>query len=401
MIPAGDIMENSSLTLTCSTEANPAAKYTWYKKNQSLPNKEAQLAFRSIQASDSGEYYCTAENELGRRTSNHVFVNVKYGPKATTLSVSPSGEIMEGKSMTLTCNSDAYPAAKYTWYKENQTLLQGPESIYMFPSISSEDRGTYHCKSENQYGWINSTSLFLDVQYAPKLPSVSVSPSAEVVEGSSVNLTCSSDANPAATYTWHKENGDSTSVSGQIFTITDFTAEHSGNYYCEAQNKRGRSNSTLHLIVAAGSRTSAAIGGITAVLLAIILLTVFLWIRRKKSFPQHCMGGKRSDNSAQPNQGPVHDNLSAAARTHPAEQQDDLHYATIHFFQSQADALYSNIRPARSHRQTLKEDEEEDVEYAVVKINDASRLPGTRREEDGEDSFALYSTVNHIRAQAL
>ncbi|XP_045898631.1 B-cell receptor CD22-like isoform X3 [Micropterus dolomieu] len=86
---------------------------------------------------------------------------------------------------------------------------------------------------------------------APKLPSVSVSPSAEIVEGSSVTLTCSSDANPAAKYTWYKENEDSPKASGQNFTITDFRAEHSGNYYCEAQNRRGRHNSTLHLIVVA------------------------------------------------------------------------------------------------------------------------------------------------------
>ena len=94
---------------------------------------------------------------------------------------------------------------------------------------------------------VNDMSLFKSPPDAPKLPSVSVSPSAEIVEGSSVTLTCSSDANPAANYTWHKENGDSPKASGQIFTITDFRAEHSGNYYCEAQNRRGRHNSTLQL----------------------------------------------------------------------------------------------------------------------------------------------------------
>ena len=66
--------------------------------------------------------------------------------------------------MTLTCSSDANPAANYTWYKENQTLLQGPEYIYNFISISSEDSGSYHCKSENKYGQINSSFLFIDVQ---------------------------------------------------------------------------------------------------------------------------------------------------------------------------------------------------------------------------------------------
>jgi len=67
-----------------------------------------------------------------------------------------------------------------------------------------------------------------------------------------VTLTCSSDANPAAYYTWYKEDEDSPKASGQIFTISDFGAEHSGNYSCGAQNKLGRSNSTLHLSVVAG-----------------------------------------------------------------------------------------------------------------------------------------------------
>ncbi|XP_040891997.1 B-cell receptor CD22-like [Toxotes jaculatrix] len=253
--PPGDIMKYSSVTLNCSSDANSPTVYTWYKNNQSLLRKEPQLVFSSIQSSDSGQYYCTAENDLGRRTSNFIFINVKYGPQTSTLSVSPSGEIVEGSSVTLTCSSDANPAADYTWYKENQTLLQGPEDIYNFSSIRSEDRGFYQCKSENQYGQISSEPLFLDVQYAPKLPSVSVSPSAEIKEGSSVNLTCSSDANPAANYTWYKKDEDSAKASGQIFTITNIRAEHSGSYYCEAQNSRGRHSSTFHLTVRGSSVT--------------------------------------------------------------------------------------------------------------------------------------------------
>uniref|UniRef100_A0A3Q3L6I9 Ig-like domain-containing protein n=1 Tax=Mastacembelus armatus TaxID=205130 RepID=A0A3Q3L6I9_9TELE len=252
-------MKGSSLTLTCSSDAHPAAKYTWYKKNHTLLSKEPQLIFSSIQSSDSGEYYCTAENDLGKTTSKYVLISVKYGPQS--VSVSPSGQIVEGRPVTLTCSSDANPAANYTWYKENQTLLHGPEGTYQFSSIRSEDSGTYYCRSENQYGQINSEPLLL--------LSVSVSPSAEIVEGSSVTLTCSSDANPAAKYTWYKENEESPKASGQIFNITDIRPEHSGKYYCEAQNTRGRHNTTLYLTA----------GTIPAVLLVITLLTVFLWIR--------------------------------------------------------------------------------------------------------------------------
>uniref|UniRef100_A0A3Q4BR32 B-cell receptor CD22 n=1 Tax=Mola mola TaxID=94237 RepID=A0A3Q4BR32_MOLML len=141
--PPGDIMKNSSVTLSCSSDANPAAKYTWYKKNQTLLSEEPQLIFISIQPSDTGEYYCTAENRLERTTSKHVFVNGQYGPKTCSVSVSPSAEIMEGSSVTLSCSSDANPAANYTWYKENQTL--------------AEHTGNYYCEAQNTRGRLNST----------------------------------------------------------------------------------------------------------------------------------------------------------------------------------------------------------------------------------------------------
>ncbi|XP_062244233.1 B-cell receptor CD22-like isoform X3 [Platichthys flesus] len=373
----GDILKDSSVSLTCSSDANPPSAYTWYKENQALLNRAAQLVFRSIRSSDSGEYYCTAENELGKTVSKRVLINVKYA-----LSVSPSGEIMEGSSVTLTCSSDANPAANYTWYKENRALLQGPEGVYRLSSISSGDSGVYSCKSENQYGRINSTSLHLDVQYAPKPPSVSVSPSGEIMEGSSVTLTCSSDANPAANYTWYKRSGDKQvqpKASGQNFTITDITAEHGGKYQCEAQNTHGRSNTTLHLTVAAGAWKSAVTGTTTALLLVVILLAVFLWIRRNKSFTQQRECGERPEDRAQ---------IPAAAHTRPAEQHHDVHYASVCFTQNRADDLYSNIGRVQPQRGT--EEEEEEAEYSAVRFD---RATGTRREEEGDDSSAVYSTV--------
>ncbi|XP_034430284.1 sialoadhesin-like isoform X3 [Hippoglossus hippoglossus] len=248
----GDILKGSSVSLTCSSDANPPPAYAWYKKNQTLLNRAAQLVFSSIPLSDSGEYYCTAENALGKTASKRVLINVKYAPQSSSVSVSPSGEIMEGSSVTLTCSSDANPAANYTWYKENRTLLQGPEGVYRLSSISSGDSGVYSCKSENQYGRINSTSLHLDVQYAPKPPSVSVSPSGEIMEGSSVTLTCSSDANPAANYTWYKRSGDKQvqPLSEETqFVLSSIRSSDSGEYYCTAENELGRSSANISITV--------------------------------------------------------------------------------------------------------------------------------------------------------
>ncbi|XP_069022956.1 B-cell receptor CD22-like [Embiotoca jacksoni] len=163
MSPSGAIMEGSLVNLTCSSDANPAANYTWYKEQTQL-SKEPQLVFRSIQSHQSGEYYCTAENELGKKTSENIFLQVKYAPKLPSVTVSPSGEIVEGGSVTLTCHSDANPAAKYSWYKENQALSKALGGECAFLSISPEDTGKYYCTSENLYGQTNSSSLLIDVQ---------------------------------------------------------------------------------------------------------------------------------------------------------------------------------------------------------------------------------------------
>ncbi|XP_062291530.1 B-cell receptor CD22-like [Scomber scombrus] len=255
--PSAEIVEGSSVNLTCSSDANPAANYTWYKENEDSPKASGQIfTITDVRPEHSGNYYCEAQNRKGCHNST-LHLTVLYAPKLPSVSVSPSGEIIEGSSVTLTCSSDANPAAKYTWYKKNvnpdlQLLSKEPQLV--FSSIQSSDSGEYYCTAENQLGKTTSEYISIDVKYAPKLPSVSVSPSAEIVEGSSVTLTCSSDANPAANYTWYKENEDSPKASGQIFTITDVRPEHSGNYSCEAQNRRGRHNSTLHLTVVKGKR---------------------------------------------------------------------------------------------------------------------------------------------------
>ncbi|XP_071384167.1 B-cell receptor CD22-like, partial [Centroberyx affinis] len=167
----------------------------------------------------------------------------------------------QGSSVTLTCRSDANPAATYTWYKENGNPEHKPfstEPQLHFVSIQSSDSGEYYCAAENELGG-NRSAISINVKYGPKNTSVLVSPSGEILEGSSVTLTCSSDANPAATYTWYKENEASLIASEQIFTITDLRPEHSGNYSCEAHNSRGRHTSTLQLTVVADTHQACPV----------------------------------------------------------------------------------------------------------------------------------------------
>uniref|UniRef100_A0A3P8PGL2 B-cell receptor CD22 n=1 Tax=Astatotilapia calliptera TaxID=8154 RepID=A0A3P8PGL2_ASTCA len=395
--PSAEIVEGSSVNLTCSSDANPAANYTWYKEDVINPlSYQKQHVFSSILPSDSGKYYCTADNGLGQNKSESRTIDVKYALKLPSVSVSPSAEIVEGSSVTLTCSSDANPAAKYTWYKDNKVLSTGQKDVYHFISIKLENSGNYSCKSENQYGQKNSTSLSIDVQYAPKLPSVSVSPSAEIVEGSSVTLTCSSDANPAAKYTWYKEDEDSPKASGHNFTISNIRPEHSGSYYCVAHNSRGRHNVTLQLTVREDFPKAAklAVTGITLVVfLVIICLLVFFLLAKKKPSALFPVPGNRRDNNnkvscTSPSQ---HTGKTESPPSH-SEEDEELNYASVRFSTNQTDPIYYNIRSAGSRRQKVKE-EDEHVEYAAVNFSPALR---TVHQDSEEDPSELYSTVKKI-----
>ncbi|CAL8321486.1 unnamed protein product [Boreogadus saida] len=352
--PSGEIKEGSSVTLSCSSDSNPAATYTWFRVTRGYPYKEMkegqQLVFRRILSSQSGQYRCKATNKWGKDSVTYS-INVNYGPKNTSLLSSPSGEIKEGSSVTLSCSSDANPAATYTWLKNNQPLLWGPSQPHTFPSVRLEDRGTYRCHAENQYGQLGSNSIFLDVTYDPNTPLVTVSPSGEIEEGSSVTLSCSRDANPAANYTWFREHEDSVKASGQNYTITNITSEHGGNYYCQAHNAIGFHNSTFLLIkvciqslkstdvaltTSPSWTTTVAVRGIV-VLLATVLLLVFLCMRRKRASRKASGQGGRPDTVEELLPVPVYENIPAltnrlahAAQREPIEEQDGHHCAIIH-----------------------------------------------------------------------
>ncbi|XP_029948799.1 sialoadhesin-like isoform X2 [Salarias fasciatus] len=376
--PSGEIMENSSVTLTCSNDATQSRiNTTWYKNKETVVGLGPQLVLQSIRSSDSGQYYCTSENEWGKRTSQLISIDVEYPPKTIDVSVSLHGAIVEGSSVTLTCSSDANPAASYTWYRNHHKLAHGPEGTYHFPSISWEDRGTYSCKSENKHGTM-SLSRPVDVQYGPKLPSVSVSPSGEIVEGSSVTLTCSSDANPAASYSWYREGEDTPQASDKIFTISDISLEHSGNYSCVAQNSRGRHAFTINLLVRKSGK-AAVVGATTAVILVLVFFAVFILLRKRicKQTPEP---------GARPN-------ISEQRRVDREQQEEpaELHYASVHFSKQKDECLYSNIRPVQPHRPMEEEEEDAAVLYSAIRRTNDSRATSQDSVEN------LYSTVSKIR----
>ncbi|XDV15898.1 hypothetical protein PO909_015842 [Leuciscus waleckii] len=197
----------------------------------------------NIKSEASGNYYCSARNKHGSRTSSAVTVNVMYPPKSVSVSVSQSGVIVEGDSVTLNCISDSNPPTlNFSWIKGG--MIVGSGRIFSISNISSDHSGEYKCRSRNKHGEKDSEAVKLNVMYRPRIVSVSVSRSGVIVEGDSVTLNCISDSNPPAEISWIK--GGMILQSGDTYSITNIKSEASGKYYCSARNKHG-------------SRTSASV----------------------------------------------------------------------------------------------------------------------------------------------
>uniref|UniRef100_A0A3B5Q8J7 Ig-like domain-containing protein n=1 Tax=Xiphophorus maculatus TaxID=8083 RepID=A0A3B5Q8J7_XIPMA len=217
--------------------------YVWFNKEKKMKQQTSSIV---VSVRDGGRYSCSVKGHDDLRSPS------VYAPRPPSVSVTPSGEIMEGSLVTLNCSSDANPAAKYTWRKKNNQSVVSKDQQFILSSILSSDSGQYYCTAQNQLGEKTSGLVSVQVTYAPRPPSVSVTPSGEIMEGSLVTLSCSSDANPAANYSWYKEGEEAPKASGQNFTITNILFKQRGNYYCEAQNSRGRCNSTVTVNVVAG-----------------------------------------------------------------------------------------------------------------------------------------------------
>ncbi|XP_039503154.1 myelin-associated glycoprotein-like isoform X1 [Pimephales promelas] len=233
--PSGVIVEGDSVTLNCISDSNPPAlNFSWFKGG-TIVGSGRIFSISKIRSDDSGEYKCKSINEHGEKYSDTVTLNVMYPPRSVSVSISPSGVIVEGDSVTLNCISDSNPPAEIYWFKGG--TIVGSGRIFIISKIRSDDSGEYKCKSINEHGEKYSDNVTLNIMYPPRSVSVSISPSGVIVEGDSVTLKCISDSNPPAGIRWFK--GGMIVGSGRIFSISKIRSDDSGEYKCKSFNEHG------------------------------------------------------------------------------------------------------------------------------------------------------------------
>ncbi|XP_051546731.1 myelin-associated glycoprotein-like isoform X2 [Myxocyprinus asiaticus] len=254
-------------------------------------DKNCTTRFDDVRQSDSGEYYFRIESQNLKysykkdSTSSHteVIINVSASPSKPTvqlyddqMEVKVHQKVMEDSSVILRCSANIYcpyNPPSLTWSSSPNTLILNEQkrqdqtkliSDLNFNITHLHHGVTFTCTIKYQLKKqirTEKASLTLRVQYAPKNTSVTVNPSGSVLEGHSVNLTCSSDGNPPVlNYNWYRDTKEHLKhlQTGDTLTIMMTNSTHSGRYYCTAQNKHGKQNSSVLLDIQYAPKISSS-----------------------------------------------------------------------------------------------------------------------------------------------
>uniref|UniRef100_A0A8C1UT81 Ig-like domain-containing protein n=1 Tax=Cyprinus carpio TaxID=7962 RepID=A0A8C1UT81_CYPCA len=153
------VKERDSVTLTCKSSCSLPQQTTfiWFRNTQRLTRgiiTENQLQLQSVSRQDSGNYQLT--QTLLQKSS--------VPPKSILVSISPSGEIVEGDSVTLICSSDSNPPAlNFSWFKEGNSAVGSGQS-FIISSFNSSHSGRYYCEAQNKHGSQRSASVSVSVK---------------------------------------------------------------------------------------------------------------------------------------------------------------------------------------------------------------------------------------------
>ncbi|XP_058557524.1 Fc receptor-like protein 5 isoform X4 [Neofelis nebulosa] len=366
---------------------SPPILYRFYHEDNALGssrvhNREGASFKLPLSAEHSGKYACEADNGLGARRSETVSLNVTVPASRPVLTVrTPRAQAVEGDVVELSCEAQrGSPPILYQFYREDVPLRSssapsgGGTSFYL--SLTTEHSGNYSCEANNGLGAqrseVVSLSVIADRASCPPhsvfltfcspsclcfydsftrcrlfllLPShlrdslpgllpashptlTLRAPGAQAKVGDMVELRCEAQrGSPPIWYRFYHEDvplGNSSAPSGGGASLNlSLTAEHSGNYSCEADNGLGARRSEavpLSMSGLTGSRSGPIATGVTGGLFSTLgfgVVALLLYCR----LPRKAGGRPTSDPSRSPSDSnirePIYHNAPAWLELQP------------------------------------------------------------------------------------
>ncbi|XP_008698981.1 Fc receptor-like protein 1 isoform X6 [Ursus maritimus] len=276
--------EGSSMTLICETQAtsqktDAQLEFCFFKDGRALGqgwSSSPKLLLPTVWREDSGSYWCEEKTTALRATrSPRIQIQVQDNDASVvpgrgcglppegipvwnvSLEVQPpGGQVQKGKKLVLIClATQGTGDITFSWYKgtlglnletKTQSSLAAKFEIL---AVTDSDTEKYYCTADNGYGPSISELVSVTVRSPVSRPVLTVGePGAQVFPGDVVELRCEAQSGSAPIlYRFYHEDvtlGSSSAPSGggASFNLS-LTAEHSGNYSCEADNGLGPQHS--------------------------------------------------------------------------------------------------------------------------------------------------------------
>ncbi|KAG9354593.1 hypothetical protein JZ751_001306, partial [Albula glossodonta] len=170
--------------------------------------------------------------------------------------------VIEGHSVSLLCDVQAYPPPDIIWTKDGETLqfstgihiLPGGQMLQI-PRARVENAGQYVCTASNRAGE-DQKSILLSVYVPPTLkPRTESEPDIVTPQvGSFVSLRCEAEGVPEPEITWYRNGlqlapGNGLRVDRHLLEIQGVQVADSGIYTCKVSNIAGQVDRTFRLTV--------------------------------------------------------------------------------------------------------------------------------------------------------
>ncbi|XP_054418996.1 Fc receptor-like protein 1 isoform X2 [Pteronotus mesoamericanus] len=401
-------IEGNSMTLTCKAQLPPEKldvhlQFCFFKDGYALGlswNNSTELQIPAVRREeDSGSYWCeaqAAETKVIKSKSIQIYVQRIPVYNVSLETQPPGGHVMEGEKLVLVCLVPGGTGdITFLWYKgvlglnlETKTQ-RSLTAKFEIPMVRESDAEKYYCAADNGYGLSLSGLVSITVRIPVSRPVLTIrAPEAQNVVGDVIDLHCEAwRGSPPILYQFYHENvtmGNSSAPfgGGASFNLT-LTADHFGNYFCEANNGLGAQRSEvviLNITVPPEDRrnlTSTLFEWLLGILgLTTMVLLFCCWLKRKigkhsardpfRSPPSPVLQGSTYVNSTSPVQlQPIYKNVNAV--------NGEEVYSLVYYMQQQQQSAAESLS-------THTEDKDSSVIYSGLKR-------AILRDEDYEDAM--------------
>nr|XP_021333783.1 basement membrane-specific heparan sulfate proteoglycan core protein [Danio rerio] len=283
--PDQHVFIGETVTLTCDIQTGGNIQwigYSWIKDgdthNPHRTTSAAELSFRAVSASVSGQYSCRGERSDSQRSdiSDTLTLTVSALPRSR-VTVTPDSAVFTEETVNLTCVIESdHSDWTYEWYKDRNSVNLQSDGRYTvnrdtltIRGAAESDQGQYWCRGQrsgrpNSSQSSSAVSLSVKVKGISKIhfsllscftalpmPTLHARPGNPVFTGEPVNLKCVIESGHSDwTYEWYKnrnsvkiQSSSRQTVNRDTLTIRGAAESDQGQYQCKGQ-RSGRPNSS-------------------------------------------------------------------------------------------------------------------------------------------------------------